>query len=55
MNLMAWYARVHHNIRVNEERSHALRRYGSMIQTVSVKDQKLFNVHLSELPAYEGA
>ena len=54
MDLTSWYARVHRNIQINLERDGKLHQYRQMIAEIPVKEQKCFNVHLSELPTYHG-
>lgn len=54
MDFLTWQTRVHHNIRINTERSHHLRRFREFIREVPVKEQHCFNVHLSELAPYVG-
>ena len=54
MDLTLWYQRVHHNIQVNAERNATLYQFRHMIAQIPVKEQNLFNVHLSELPRYQG-
>lgn len=45
---------ISRNASIYTERATHIRTYLTMIREVGVKDQHLFNLHLSELPAYEG-